>query len=233
MNELASGKSFILFSSRGEEAWLKNETFRDNTYHLQGLDQEARSDLALRILKKSDIEFPEHDPEFHRLMKLLAGYPLAMEVIFPNLKHRTPAEIIGSLKAGDMGLERQEGKDKTESIIKCVDYSHCNLSPEAQKLLLSLAPFNSMINLQFLPQYTEQLKQIPAFTDFPFHLWNEVIQEAVNWGLMEPMGADMRIVSLQPVFRFFLRMKLQQRNRTRRPEPGICESLQWRGRSHK
>jgi tetratricopeptide (TPR) repeat protein len=210
LHELARGKSFIVFGSRGEEAWLKDETFRDNIYQLQGLDQEARSDLALRILTKSDVEFPEQDPEFHRLMKLLAGYPLAMVVVLPNLKHRTAAEIIESLKAGDVDLERQDGKDKTESIIKCVEYSHSNLSPEAQKLLLCLAPFNSIINLQFLSQYTEQLKQFTTFIDFPFHLWNEVIQEAVNWGLMEPMGADMRIMSLQPVFPFFLRMKQQQ-----------------------
>ena len=210
LHELARGKSFIVFGSRGEEAWLKDESFRDNIYQLQGLDQEARSDLALRILTKSDVEFPEHDPEFHRLMKLLAGYPLAMEVVLPNLKLRTAAEIIESLKAGDVDLERQDGKDKTESIIKCVDYSHSNLSPEAQKLLLCLAPFNSIVNLQFLPQYTEQLKQFTAFMDFPFHLWNEVILEAVNWGLMEQLGEDMRIVSLQPVFPFFLQIKLQR-----------------------
>lgn len=195
LRDLSGGKSFIVFGSRGEEPWIGKETFKRNIHHLQGLDPEARSDLAVRILKEVDIEFPEHDPEFHHLMKLLAGYPLAMEVVLPNLKRYNPAQIIESLKAGDVDLERQNGKDKTESILKCVDYSHGNLSPDAQKLLLCFAPFNSVINLGWLPQYTEQLKRLPTFQDWPFQLWEEVIQETVNWGLMEPLGQDVPIMT--------------------------------------
>ena len=210
LQDLSGGKSFILFGSRGKEAWLEKETFKRNIHHLQGLDPEARSDLAVRILKELDVTFPEDDPEFHHLMKLLAGYPLAMEVVLPNLNRYTPAQIIESLKVGDVDLERQDGKDKTESILKCVDYSHGNLSPDAQKLLLCFAPFHSVINLEFLPYYTEQLKRLPTFEDWPFQLWEEVIQETVNWGLMEPLDQDTPVMSLQPVFPFFLRVKLQQ-----------------------
>jgi tetratricopeptide (TPR) repeat protein len=210
LRDLSGGKSFVLFGSRGKEPWLEKETFGGNRYQLGGLDPEARSDLAVRILKKIGIELPKEDLQFHQLMGLLAGSPLAMEVILPNLKHHTSAQIIESLKAGDIDLERQDGKDKTESILKCVDYSHGNLSPDAQKLLLCLAPFTSMINLGFLPQYTEQLKRFSTFGDWPFQLWEKVIQETVNWGLMEPLGQDMPIMSLQPVFPYFLRIKLQQ-----------------------
>jgi tetratricopeptide (TPR) repeat protein len=210
LQDLSGGKSFVLFGSRGEEAWLEKGTFKSNIHHLQGLDPEARSDLAVQILKEVDVPFPQDDPEFHHLMKLLAGYPLAMEVVLPNLKQYTPAQIIASLKAGDVNLERQDGKDKTESILKCVDYSHGNLSPDAQKLLLCFAPFNSVINLGFLPEYTEQLRKFPTFEDWPFQLWEEVIQETVNWGLMEPLGQGIPIMNLQPVFPFFLRVKLQQ-----------------------
>jgi len=219
LQELTNGKSFVIFGSRGEEAWLRNETFKNNIHNLKGLDLEARSDFAFQILNELDIKFPEKYSEFHRLMKLLAGYPLAMEVILPNLKNRTSIQIIDSLKAGDVDLERNDGKDKTESILKCVDYSHSNISEDAKKLLIFLAPFNSIINLTFLPQYTEQLKQFPSFKDYPFELWESVISETVNWGLMEPLSFDMPIMNLQPVFPYFLQIKLEESfNETQKEE---------------
>jgi tetratricopeptide (TPR) repeat protein len=209
LQKLRGGKSFCVFGSRGDEDWLKKETFKGNVHWLQGLDPEARSDMAMQIVKELSIGFFWDDPAFLRLMALLAGYPLAMEVVLPNLTRLTPAHIIASLRAGDVDLEAHDGKDKTESILKCVDYSHGNLSLDAQKVLLCLAPFSSVVNVALLPRYIEKLQHFEPFKDWPFHLWEEVIQETVKWGLMEPLYQGM-FLRLQPVFPFFLRNKVLQ-----------------------
>jgi hypothetical protein len=221
LQELTGDKSFVLFGSRENEDWLSKETFHDNTYQLRGLDKKARADLAFAILEELSIPYPEEDPAFKRLMQLLAGYPLALEVILPNLKKQTSAEIIETLKLGDINMGKDDENDKTESIIKCVDYLHSNLSPKVQQLSLCLAPFTSVLNLSLLPQYTRQLKTFPTFQDYPFDLFQDVIQETVNWGLMEPVteDVDMIFLRLQPLFRCFLQNK-------------ICQSLDRKKQEH-
>lgn len=82
LNNLVGGKTKVVLGSRGGEEWLQN-TFKNNIYRLQGLDPESRSVLAEKILERHVATNQRvkirQDDNFQRLMKLLAGYPLAME----------------------------------------------------------------------------------------------------------------------------------------------------------
>jgi tetratricopeptide (TPR) repeat protein len=154
-------------------------------------------------------------------MKLLAGYPLAMEVVLANLKQQSPKEILEKLQAADVNLDNQrESGDKTESILKCVEYSHSNLSTDAQKLLLCLAPFSGFIDRNAIPNYVKQLQKLEPFKDYAFDKFDAAIQEAIDWGLLS--GIDLspspsptrrgeqeeRLLTIQPVFPYFLKTKL-------------------------
>ncbi len=162
---LAGGKTRVVLASRSSEDWLQEQTFRTNVYQLQGLDREARTVLAEKILERHvaahRIPTIRKDPEFARLMQVLAGYPLAMEVVLANLKQQSPAEILAALQAADVDLDVND-KDKTKSILKCVEYSHSNLSPEAQKLLLCFAPFSSFIDRSEIPNYRRTTTKVRA-----------------------------------------------------------------------
>jgi len=111
LERLVGGKTKIVFGSRSGAEWLKN-TFKDNLYQLKGLDPQSRSVLAEKILErnveteKRINEIRKYD-NFKRLMKLLAGYPLAMEVILANLKIQTPKEILEALQTADIDLIRK------------------------------------------------------------------------------------------------------------------------------
>ena len=148
LTALKGGHTLVLLGSRGGEAWLAKGTFDDSIYTLNGLDPEAASTLADLILKKHHATHYRDNADLRRLLKLLDGFPLALEVVLPNLVHTTPGEILSALQAGDVQLDiaesKQQGKDiyeqKTESILRCIDYSHSNLSPEAQQFLLCLDP---------------------------------------------------------------------------------------------
>jgi hypothetical protein len=78
---------------------------------LQGLDPQSRSQLAEKILERHmaahRISRIREDAEFARLMKLLAGYPLAMEVVLANLKQQSPGEILEKLQAADVNLDNK------------------------------------------------------------------------------------------------------------------------------
>lgn len=213
LERIVGGRSIVLLGSRGREEWLSS-VYRENRYELRGLDREARSQLAEEVLKRhvSDRKKREAilvDREFKRLMRILAGYPLAIGVVLANLKSQTVAQVLAGLDIGDEGLD--QAGTKTESILKCVEYSHSNLSEEAQKLLLCLAPFSGVLNRLVLPMYAKQLQKLEPFQEYPFERLDEAIREAVSWGLLSPIHTtNPNLLEIQPVFPYFLRTKLDQ-----------------------
>ena len=206
---LAGGRTLVLLGSRSGEDSLAPGTFSDNIYELPGLDPEAASTLADRILERQGSTRYRESQEFQRLIEMLDGYPLALEVVLSNLARQTPAEVLEALEAGDVELDVGDAQDKTQSILQCIDYSHSNLSPDTQGLLACLALFSSVINTGFLPQYTEQLRGQPALANLPFDRWEEVLEEARNWGLVSAHTQVSGYLVLQPIFPYFLRSRLQ------------------------
>ena len=167
LRALAGGKTLVLLGSRGGETWLGPGAFGDNVYALPGLDPEAASTLAELVLARQHATQYRADPDLARLLKLLDGYPLALEVVLANLAQQTPAQVLAALQAG-LELDNPNAQDKTQSILRCIDYAHGNLAPDAQALLLCLGPFSSVINVNLLEQYTAQLRQQPELAHLPF-----------------------------------------------------------------
>ncbi|MFN6492900.1 CHAT domain-containing protein [Nostoc sp. DedQUE03] len=214
ITRLVGGETRVILGSRSDESWLQG-AFKQNIYKLQGLDVEARTELSNKILERnvgdeSKIVKIREDGDFQKLMKVLAGYPLAMEVVLANLKNLSSQEILAKLAAADINLDTGS-EDKTQSILKCVEYSHSNLSPDAQKLLLCLAPFSGFIDRSDIPNYAKQLQKLEPFHDYDFDGFNRAIQEAINWGLLSLINEDIpRLLQIQPVFPFFLKAKLAE-----------------------
>ena len=205
---LTGGQTLVLLGSRGDEAWLSAETFANNVYDLAGLDPEAASILADKILERLQVTKYREDENLRHLLKLLDGFPLALEVVLSNLTHQTPSEILVALQVGDVTIDlSSDTEEKTKSILHCIDYSYRNLSPEAQTLLSCLAPFTSVVLLHMLGSYITCLKQQPILTSLPFDHWNTVIQEAQHWGLLSPHPDEPLLLRLQPMFSYFLRSR--------------------------
>ena len=231
IRRLVGGKTLVVLGSRSREEWLQQQTFKFNLYELQGLDQEARTELAEKILKinipPDKIEKIRQDGDFQKLMKLLAGYPLAMEVVLANLQKQTPQKILQGLQAADVNLD-VASEDKTKSILKCVEYSHSNLSPEAQELLLCLAPFSGFIDRRAIDNYIKELQKLEPFQNYQLDKLDDAIQEAINWGLLSPMDNDndLSLLTIQPVFPYFLKTKLAT------VDAATCEALQEGFKNH-
>jgi tetratricopeptide (TPR) repeat protein len=239
LTRLVGGKTRVILGSRSSESWLQG-AFKQNIYNLQGLDDEARTELSNKILKcnvedeRKIIKIRE-DKDFQKIMKLLAGYPLAMEVVLANLKILSPQKLLEKLEAADINLDKErKSEDKTQSILKCVEYSHSNLSPDAQKLLLCLAPFSGFIDRSDIPNYVKQLQKLEAFQDYDFDKFDAAIQEAINWGLLSDLSpntsparrGEERLLQIQPIFPFFLKAKLSEL------EPVTREALQEGFKNH-
>ena len=225
--ELRGGQTLVLLGSRSGEEWLMRGPYAplaaDAVYDLPGLDAEAASALAERILERqvTDVKTRtayRQSAEFARLLQLLDGYPLPLEIVLANLRRQTPAEILAALQAGAVDLDAQDAQSKTASILKCIDYSHSNLSPDAQTLLLCLAPFTGVMYADALENYTQYLRQQPALADLPFDQWPAVLQEAAHWGLLTPHEVS-GFLHLQPIFPYFLRTRLEPQPTEPHPQP--------------
>src|SRR6266851_3264737 len=222
LTDLAKGRTLVLLGSRGSEDWLAKGTFDDNIYELPGLDRQAASILVDRIVLKNNAEKYRQHPDLKQVLKLLNGFPLALEVVLANLAHQTPSEVLAALQEGDVKLDiddsKQEDKSifeqKTESILRCIDYAHSNLSPEAQSLLLCLAPFTSVIFLGVFDLYTSFLKQQSTLAALPFERLEEVVGVAENWGLLRRDPNIPEFVHLQPTLPYFLRSRLSTLQQT-------------------
>jgi len=220
---LAGGRTPVLLGSRGAAGWLMTAgkgraapLREEDICDLGGLDPEAASALAERILAYHKVTEYRTDPALARLLKLLDGYPLALEVVLANLKRQAPEQVLTALLEGspeiDPAAESAEPVllTKTESLLRCIDYSFGNLSPDSQGLLACLAPFTGVINTLALKQYTARLQAQPALADLPFAHWPEILQEAADWGLLGPHPEVTGMLRLQPVLPYFLRHRLAQ-----------------------
>jgi hypothetical protein len=228
---LAGGRTLVLLGSRGPEEWLVARFAKSfpqaATYELPGLDPEAASLLAERILQRAGVahyrSHPDHRDALRQLLKLLDGYPLALEVVLANLARQTPGDVLAAFTQGlaelDAATSGDLWQDKTRSILRCVEYSHSNLAPEAQALLACLAPFTSVVNTSWLPQYSAQLRAQPALAKLPFDQWGTVLQAAQNWGLLTPHEIGGGYLRLQPLLPYFLRERLN------RPAPAEGKGL--------
>ncbi|NLH21190.1 MAG: tetratricopeptide repeat protein [Methanothrix sp.] len=229
---LLGGESMVLMGSRGPEEWLaKGEGAplrQGDVYQLPGLDKQAASTLAERVMERNVADPGKRDiyrrsDDFQKLMKLLDGYPLPIQVVLANLSGQTPEQILEALKKGG-AVQDSEIQKKTESIMLCIEYSHGHLDVDEQKLLLTLAPFTGVVFQPLMEKYIEYLKQQPALKDLPYQRMPEVLQQARNWGLVtdDLMPGYLR---LQPVLPYFLRTRLNQ-------EPGMKEAVEAAYRAH-
>ncbi|MFN8444920.1 MAG: CHAT domain-containing protein [Caldilineaceae bacterium] len=151
---------------RGGAEWLQGGNNRSTAltaspplrpvdrYALPGLDPSAAADLAERILQRQvadpgKVRSYAASDAFARLLTLLDGSPLALEVVLSNLAQQTPEEILTALQSGEVALDPQRplaaeqiAERRTQSILACIAYSHSNLDAEAQRLLLCLFPIH-------------------------------------------------------------------------------------------
>ncbi len=230
--ELLGGDTMVLLGSRSNEEWLAEGTgaplCKEDVYTLHGMDEQAACDLAERVLERNVVdpmkrESYRQSDEFKRLLNILNGYPLPIQVVLANLAHQEPSGVLKALIEGE-AIDDSEIKDKTESIILCIDYSHINLEPDYQKLLLCLAPFSGVVVEPLLNNYIDCLKDQPALTSLPFDRWLDVLKEAQKWGLIN-QGQTRGILRLQPVLPYFLYMKLSL-------EPDMRHAVETAFRNH-
>ncbi|MFJ1768440.1 CHAT domain-containing protein [Amycolatopsis sp. NPDC088138] len=143
IRRLRGGRTLVIWGSREAETWVAADSFADNIHQLGGLDPQAASALTDRILNRYNVthyrDDDQHRDALSRIIKLLEGYPLPLEVVLPALATTPPATVLEELTAGG------HTADPTGLIQAAIEYSHGKLDPALQHSLLLLAPFTTTI----------------------------------------------------------------------------------------
>jgi tetratricopeptide (TPR) repeat protein len=199
LSELAGGNTLVVLGSRGEERWLAPGTFEDNVYELAGLDAQAASTLAQRILEHHQLGQYREDTYLEPLLEQLGGYPLALEVVLGRyLKDYAPLNMVAQFE----GVE-------TAMLVGVLGLCYGHVSPEARRLLLCLAPFTGMVNRDWVKEpYTELLEKEPGAQGLPFERWGEVLEEAVHYKLLTPDEHMLSYLHINPALHYLLRTRL-------------------------
>lgn len=103
------GASFVVYGSVNPELALSKSTFGDHLYQLDGLDGPAASELANLILEKTTGKsltalMAEDQFSTEHLLRLLAGFPMALEAVLPNLKNHSVKEVLQKFQSGELEL---------------------------------------------------------------------------------------------------------------------------------
>jgi tetratricopeptide (TPR) repeat protein len=209
---LAGGQTLVLLGSRGDETWLAKDTFAGNVYQLEGLDPEAASDFADAVLQRAGAQGRREESAFKELMALLAGYPLALQVVLPHLAAKPAAAVLDELRRGLAEVDAVPGSDpalaRTQSLMPCIEYSHGHLDPHAQALLCCFAPFTGVINTTLLEPYREALAAEPTLAGLPIDRLGEVLERARGLGLLQRDAQIQDFLRPQPALSWFLTGRL-------------------------
>ncbi len=195
---LADSSLKVLLGSRSAEQWLSGGTFGDRVYILEGLDRWARLELANRIMGKRGLE---ESAEMSRLMDLLSGYPLAMEIILPNLAVHPAGVMLEMLTGAGVDLA-QGGGEISEAIFRCIEISYRLLSPAAREALPAFAPFTAFLNAALLEDYYKFLSETGQFPDLALEGLKDALSQAEKQGLLKEVFPGH--YEVQPVLPFFL-----------------------------
>ncbi len=209
LKELRGGKTWVLITSRREEAWLDCDY---SLINLQGLSQTDAQELAAKILLTVGVERKNLPEEYLELLKLLGGHPLSLRVVLPHLKTQTPIQVIEALRQGD-NLEKKIEEGRGKSLTASLDYSFARLSKLTQKHL----PFLALFSERFYG-YWISIFVVNPDSEFGYIYkavfgeniqavdWQKIFDEATEAGILEQLGFT--VYKIHPALPWFLRKKL-------------------------
>lgn len=102
-------------SAPGARSGWRTAPLATTSTRCPGWNPEAASNhLADLILQRYKVTKWRSDKDFTRLLKLLEGYPLPLEIVLANLQRQTPAEIVRGVGGRARGNRHQQAQPDRE-----------------------------------------------------------------------------------------------------------------------
>ncbi len=204
LKALKGGKSRVLITTRKpDENWLG---LAYSLVEISGLTIRDAAQLAKAILKTVGRQPDDFrgDPAYARLLRLLRGHPRSLEVVLPQLRTRTPTELIEALQYRLNLGETLEDASLSDA--------YSRLSPRTHRHLPFIGLFASYVHvgtlISFVSAGDQQQKAYESVMSEALDAtgWEAVLDEAGRAALLRPLGS--RLYELHPTLPACLRRQL-------------------------
>ena len=149
-----AGSRALLLSRRPDEQWLTMPHAAIALNPLAGTDRIA---LAASIMHQAAAPAARVDADFAALLELLAGHPLAMQVVLPLLKELPAASIVSELGRRRDEVAGDAGEPGRSSILTAaLEYAFARMPHRSRTHLPFLALFQRRVMLDILSHITEE-----------------------------------------------------------------------------
>jgi tetratricopeptide (TPR) repeat protein len=113
LHSLVGTPTKVIITSRSEEVWLDSKSrWR---LPLPGLDGEERWEYCEFLLNERGLKVDRSNPELLRLMNLLGGHPLTMQIVLSQLGDQTPIHLVEALRTNFTSLRLDSvGEEETQ-----------------------------------------------------------------------------------------------------------------------
>ncbi len=164
-----AGRTWVLLvSRRHQEPWLSTPHSR---YQLGGLATHDRIEFSTRLLEEFGVEAGRLGPEYLKLLEMVEGHPLAMEMAVPLLKEVPASVLVGVLRKG--ANEHQPGADeqgRPSYLTVLMDHAFSRMSRRNRTHLPFLSLFRNRVMLDILTHITQE------------SVYRSVMGEQLGWG---------------------------------------------------
>ena len=190
----------VIITSRSTE-WLG--ATRRFELRLGGLDGEERWEYCEAVLRELGLKVDRNDPDLGKLMDQLAGHPLAMRVVLPELEKMTAGKITEALRSNlaELGLSEQEEQGRLFATLRFVEDG---LSGELRPLLGLVALHEGHVHAQLLESIAKKVD-----SEWTRKLIDQLLCALAASGLLREVGLG--IYELHPLLTSYLRSRSAER----------------------
>ena len=214
IRELADGPSYVLVTGRRKD-WLEATGVSHGVHELTGLSASGSRTMAAVVLEGTGVDLDGLGPRYEELLQLLKGNPMAMRLVLPHLKGRSPQELVQLLRSVCGGPPR-DGVIMKDSL----GLSFSLLSTRTRRHLPSLSLFQQRVLLDVLTFMTQgEVYSSVLGEKQGWGACRTLLREARDHGLLDSVSPSVYLISSSVAP--FLRKQLAQQT-----APASVEALQ-------
>jgi hypothetical protein len=191
--------SAVLVTSRTPEDWLTSDPAPSGApltaqrIELHGLEPEEAAEYANWLLRGyPQAQACRRERAYAELLVWLDGHPMSMRIILPQLDTTPPRLLLDGLQGqGDLpdGFDPDTGR--TGSLGASVKYSLDHLDPDEQQLLLAVALFHGVADVDVLAMMARTPAAPELFAQVDPERWLAAVDAAARVGLLTRIGGGM------------------------------------------
>jgi hypothetical protein len=184
-------RTVVLITSRTQERWLGDV----RRIRLEGLEANEVDAYAQVLLKPYPTARTYREQRSYKdgLLPFLAGHPLSLRIILPQLEDTPPDRLLAGLQgqAASLPAGFEPDAGRTASLGASVAYSLAHLDPEHQQRLPALSLFQDVADIDVL-MLMSAVEGAPArFASVDRAGWQQTCELAEGIGLLTGLGSGM------------------------------------------